>query len=296
MEQLKLELSADSQDAALYKLLHAPIPEKTDTYTPISHKRIIEHTLQVLDNEKFKIKKHIYRSSMDGLIGSGEYHLEFGGDSEMGLMLAWQNSYNKQVSFKYAIGAHVFVCANGMVAGDLAAYRRKHTGTADEDALVHIVDYIKSASSIFTKLVEDRDKLKTYELTLKDVSEMVGRMYLYDQIITSTQLNIMKREMDKSTYDYGVGAMNAWAVYNYATHAFKEDSPRNWIKRHTDLHDFFNREFGFGRGSIPVPTPEDEGPTFDSSGFTIEERFPELLEKEPVKESKPSEADILDMF
>lgn len=295
MSQLKLDLSADMQDSALYKLLNAPIPEKTDSYTPISHKVIIEHTLGVLEKQNFTIKKHNYRSSMDGLIGSGEYHLEFGGDSEMGLMLAWQNSYNKQVSFKYAIGAHVFVCANGMVAGDLAAYRRKHTGTADEDALSHIVDYIKSASSIFTKLVEDRDKLKTHDLTLKQVSEMIGRMYLYDQIITSTQLNIMKREMDKSTYDYGVKPMNAWAIYNYATHAFKEDSPRNWIKRHTDLHKFFANEFGMSGGSgvlVPVD-PIDEGPKFDSAGFSVDDRG-QLEVKEP--DTSPTEADILDLF
>lgn len=295
MEQLKLDLSADSQDAALYKLLHAPIPEKTESYTPISHKRIIEHTIDVLNSEKFKIKKHIYRSSTDGLIGSGEYHLEFGGDPEMGLMLAWQNSYNKQVSFKYAIGAHVFICENGMVAGDLAAYRRKHTGTADEDALAHIVDYIKQGSAIFKRLIEDRDKLKTHELTLKDVSEMVGRMYLYDQIITSTQLNIMKREMEKPSYDYGVDAMNAWAIYNYATYAFKQDNPRNWINRHTELHHFFAKEFGMsgGAGAFESVPPVDEGPKFDSAGFSVDDRG-QLEIKE--SEESPSEADILDLF
>lgn len=286
MEQLKLELSADVQDSALFKLYNAPVPERTDSYTPIAHKRIVEHTVDVLNKENFRIKKHFYRSNTDGTVGSGEYHLEYGGDSEMGLMLAWQNSYNKLISFKYAIGAHVFVCENGMVAGDLASYKRKHTGTADEDALIRIVDYIKDAGKIFTRLVEDREKLKQQELTLKQVSEMIGRMYLYDQIITSTQLNIIKREMDKSTYDYGVGPMNAWSIYNYATFAFKEDSPRNWIKRHTDLHKFFSREFDM----YEIPSvPEDPGPEVDSAGFTVEDRQPEVT-------SKTTQADLLDLF
>jgi hypothetical protein len=197
----------------------------------------------MLDKQGFTVTKSIYRSAAQGLIGQGEYHINYGDDPEMGLMLAWQNSYNKQVSFKYAIGAHVFVCANGIVSGDLASYKRRHTGSADSDALEYIETYIGQAKDIFNRLVEDREQLKKYTLGWKDVAEMVGRMYLYDQIITSTQLNIMKREMQDPTHSYGVEPMNAWSIYNYATYAFKEDSPRNWINRHVDLHNFFAKEF-----------------------------------------------------
>lgn len=270
MAQLEL-LQADAVDTALYKLINAPVPERTESYTPISHSTIIKNTADSLQANGFKIKNTRFRSSTDGLIGSGEYHLEYGGDPEMGLMLAWQNSYNKQITFKYAIGAHVFVCANGMVAGDLASYKRKHTGTADEEALGYINQYIKDASKIFTQLIEDREMLKKHELNLRQVSEMMGRMFLCNQIITSTQLNIIKREIENPTYDYGVKPMNAWAVYNYATHAFKEDNPKSWIKRHTDLHKFFRVEFGF---ETPTPVVEDSGPTIDSAGFTVEDRNP----------------------
>jgi len=243
MKQATLELHADTVDTAYYQLMNAPLPEKTGRYTPIAHPRVIGYITEMLDKQGFKIKKSTYRSAAEGLIGQGEYHLEYGNDPEMGLMLAWQNSYNKQVSFKYAIGAHVFVCANGVVCGDLASYKRRHTGTADSDALEYIETYIKQAKEIFERLVHDREELKKHTLGWKDVAEMVGRMYLYDQIITSTQLNIMKREMDNPTYSYGVEPMNAWSIYNYATHAFKEDSPRNWINRHIDLHNFFSKEF-----------------------------------------------------
>lgn len=287
MEQLQL-LQADAVDTALYKLMNAPVPPKTDSYTPIAHATIIKNTAESLQANGFTIKNTRYRSSIDGLIGSGEYHLEYGGDPEMGLMLAWQNSYNKQITFKYAIGAHVFVCANGMVAGDLASYRRKHTGTADADALGYINQYIKDASKIFTTLIEDREMLKKHELNLRQTSEMMGRMFLCNQIITSTQLNIIKRELDSPTYDYGVGPLNAWAIYNYATHAFKEDNPKSWIKRHTDLHKFFRMEFGFG---TPEPIPaEDPGPVIDSAGFTVEDQIPETT-------AVTTEVDeLLDMF
>lgn len=286
MQQLEL-LQADAVDTALYKLMTAPVPPRTDSYTPIPHGTIIKNTIDTLDNHGFKVKQTRYRSSTDGLIGSGEYHLEYGGDPEMGLMLAWQNSYNKQVTFKYAIGAHVFVCANGMVAGDLASYRRKHTGTADEEALAYINGYIGDAAKIFGKLIEDREMLKQHEMNLRQVSEMMGRMFLCNQIITSTQLNIIKREIENPTYYYGVNPLNAWAVYNYATHAFKEDNPKSWIKRHTDLHKFFRVEFGY---ETPAPVIEDSGPVMDSAGFTEEDRIPETTPQTTFAD------ELLDMF
>lgn len=226
-------------DSALYKLLRVDVPGRTKSYTPIAHKTVIDHTKGVLAAMNFEVKKTIYRSSFDGLIGQAEYHINYGNDPEMGLMIAWQNSYNKQVSFKYAVGAHVFVCSNGIVSGDLASYKRRHTGEADTEALDSIQHYLSSAKSIFEQLVKDREALKKIQYSKKEVAELMGRMYVEREIINSTQLNIMKRELEKPSFDYGVDSMNAWAVYNHATHAFKEDTPKNWITRHKDLHNFF---------------------------------------------------------
>lgn len=295
MTQGKLPLDVELIDSALHKLMNAPIPEKTDSYTPISHKSVITYSTGTLQKMGFKIKNSIYRSSVDGFIGQGEYHLQYGDDPEMGLMLAWQNSYNKQVSFKYAIGAHVFVCANGMVAGDLASYKRKHTGTADHDALQHIETYISDAKMIFERLIHDREKLKNYDMSAKGVAEMIGRMYIHDQIITSTQINIMKRELENPTFDYGVDRYNAWSVYNYATHAFKEDNPRNWIKRHTDLHDFFAFEFGLD-GYKPKQEPKPESKWELVGEFPLEEV---AVEEEPPVHQEEVKSDVdslLDMF
>jgi len=296
MTQGKLPMDIELVDSAYQRMITAPLPEKTESYTPISHKSVIDYSTSTLQKMGFTVKNSIYRSSLDGLIGQGEYHLQYGNDPEMGLMLAWQNSYNKQVSFKYAIGAHVFVCSNGMVAGDLASYKRKHTGTADAEALQHIESYVGDAKMIFERLIHDREVLKTQELTERQVAEMIGRMYIHDQIITSTQINIMKRELEKPTYDYGVGPNNAWSVYNYATHAFKEDSPRNWIKRHTDLHNFFAGEFGIEGYSVPTV---ETAPIQTTGVIDISSTSVTLTETPVIKsniEFKDSVDDLLDMF
>ena len=248
---------------AMERLYATPLPERTDSYTPISHRVIDEKTRETLNSLGFTMSKSYYRASTDGLVGQAEYHINYGNDPEMGLMVAWQNSYNKAVSFKYAVGAHVFVCANGCVAGDLGAYRRKHTGSADIEAFEQMRVYLYGAKQIFEKLIADKEHLKKINITPTKTAELMGRMFIEKEIITSTQINIMKRELDKPTYDYGVPIHNAWSLYNFTTFAFKEDTPKNWMKRHIDLHNFFSEEFGMYIEKF-VPTMEQaelfEGP------------------------------------
>lgn len=238
--------------SAMETLFKAPLPAKTDSYTPIAHEVIDQKTRDILKDMGFTLQTSRYNSSTDGLLGQCQYNIQYGNDTEMGLMVAWQNSYNKLVSFKYAVGAYVMVCSNGMVAGDLGAYKRKHTGTADLEAFEIMRNYLYSAKSIFEKLIADRDHLKKIDLHPSEMAGIMGKMFIHNEIITSTQINIMKREMQNPTYDYGVSKYNAWALYNYATHAFKEDSPRSWMKRHVDLHEFFAENFGM------EPSPKNE--------------------------------------
>jgi hypothetical protein len=282
------------------RLFSASLPEKTDSYTPIAHKTIDDTTRQVLKEMGFGISKVHYRSSTDGMVGQAEYHLNYGDDPEMGLMVAWQNSYNKLVSFKYAVGAHVFVCANGCVSGDLGAYRRKHTGSADEDAYNMIRTYLYGAKQIFDKLVADREHLKKIELTPTRMAELMGRMFIEKEIISSTQINIMKRELDKPTYDYGVPVNNAWSLYNFATHAFKEDSPRNWMKRHVDLHNFFAETFNIeSEEFIPQNPPVEQPSLFVTEAFeTFVEMFGEEKHTEETvqKEEPKTLVSLLDEF
>lgn len=288
--------------SAFERMTKAALPERTESYTPISHSTIDENTKLILKQMGFSISNIHYRSSLDGLVGQAEYHLNFGNDPEMGLMVAWQNSYNKAVSFKYAVGAHVFVCANGCVGGDLGAYRRKHTGSADIESSEIMRTYLYGAKGIFEKLIYDREYLKKINLEPSEMAAIMGRMFIHNEIITSTQINIMKRELQNPTYDYGVPKHNAWALYNFATHAFKEDTPKNWMKRHVDLHKFFSENFGI----IPTPTEEfipQEIPFVESPFIEGPEKDFEMIEVEVEEPQQPSIQepsdellDLLDLF
>ena len=117
-------------------LENAPLPSHGKTYTVVSHKEVINHTAKLLAKNNLHINKQIFRSSVNAKVAQGVYHLSgsnIPNDIDVGLMFAWTNSYDKSTRFQCGIGAHVYVCENGMIHGDMINYGRKHTGTANSE-------------------------------------------------------------------------------------------------------------------------------------------------------------------
>jgi hypothetical protein len=91
------------------ELIAVPVAEQTKSYKPISHEQLIDLTLTSIQNSGFELEKEWYQSARDGAIATGHYSIKNISDGEMQLQVCWQNSYNKQVSLKFALGVHVFV-------------------------------------------------------------------------------------------------------------------------------------------------------------------------------------------
>jgi hypothetical protein len=159
-------------------------------------------------------------------------------------MFAWSNSYNKMMKFKCAIGAQVFVCMNGVVSGDLANYKRKHTGTALQDVTTSIQFQIANASHYYNNLIADKEMLKQVVLTKKDQSSIIGQLYADKEILTLTQLAQVKREMETPSHNYNADVNSAWSLYNHITLSLKESHPLTFLNDHQEVHNFFIDEFG----------------------------------------------------
>jgi len=163
----------------------------------------------------------------------------------MGLMFAWSNSYNKQQRFKCAAGAQVFICMNGVVSGDLSNFNRKHMGkNAMQDVINSIQEQISKASVHFDNLVKDKDMLKNVILTPRDKGRILGELFANDEILTLTQVGIVKREIDKPTHTYNAHTDSAWTMYNHITFALKESHPGHYIGDHQKVHQYFVNQYG----------------------------------------------------
>jgi hypothetical protein len=219
------------------ELLEIPIPLSTSSYTPISHKEIIETIKEQLDIKGFKIKTSNYKANNAGTKLIGYYGIEHT-DSELGLMMAFRNSYDKTMSAGLAIGGQVWICENGMIAGDVSLIR-KHTGIANKIINNTIVSSIDKFEKSFESIIKDRNTMKDIEITKKTCSELLGRMYVEEQMITSAQLDIIKDGIYNSVNFKGD---SAWDFYNNVTESLKISTVNNYLKDHINVHNFITKE------------------------------------------------------
>ncbi len=143
------------------------------------------------------------------------------------------------MSLKFAIGTRILVCSNGCVSGDFGAFKKRHKGDIQDFTPGAIIDYIKSAGEAFTLMQHQRESMKQIEITKRTKAELIGRMMLEEQFLTSTPLNIISRELKAPTHDYGAKD-SLWELYNYTTFAMKETHPSFWMESHIKAHAFFN--------------------------------------------------------
>lgn len=219
-------------------LLSAEVPQETRTYKPVTHQQLMDLTLESIHQAGFVLDSETYSAARDGQVANGRYAISNVADSEMQLQIGWQNSYDKSMSLKFAIGTRIFICSNGCVSGDYGAFRKKHQGEIQTFTPNAITEYIKQAGDAFNKMQSDRETMKNIELTKRTTAELIGRMIIEENIIESTQLNIIRGQMDNPSFDYGA-PNSMWELYQHTTFSMKEVHPRLWMRNHINAHSFF---------------------------------------------------------
>lgn len=232
-------MPAKTRYASKGEVVNTKLPQHDKTYTVIPHGTVIQETYKELTNSGFRIKNEKYKEARGGNIVQGIYHLEHGDDPDMGLMFAWTNSYDKSMRFKCAIGAHVYVCDNGIISGDMSSWARKHTGTADQEMAETVSFQIRNATTQYEKLIHQKNEIKNIPLTKAEQGEIIGKLFIEHEVLTLTQMGIVQRELAKAANPYGVANESAWALYNHITLALKESHPLSFIGDHETVHKVF---------------------------------------------------------
>ena len=234
-----------------------PLPLHADTYTVISHENVMDYSKTALINAGFTIEREEYRATADGQIAQGVYRLHYGTDEELSMMLAWTNSYNKQVRFKCGVGAYINANGTVMVCGDMGNWARKHTGTADTETIATITDQVTNAHMYYNQLVSDKNVMQTISMTKRKQSQLLGILFAEYQILTTEQASIVRQQMDKPSYVFADNN-SLWAFYNYVTLALQQSHPKTWMEDQRILHYFINSVNNFPVSSQPVQVPVEE--------------------------------------
>lgn len=225
-------------------IINTPIPIQTRTYKPVNHEQIINLTLEGISKAGFSLDKEIYSSAKDGDIASGRYVINNISDNEMKLQIMWRNSYNRSLPLTFSLGALILVCSNGMqVSQGLGSFKKKHQGEIQSLTPYAISEYIKNAENVFLEMQRERDVMKNIELSRTIQSHLIGKMFIEEQFIKSTQLNLIKKELFAPTYNYG-DPNSLWSLYQYTTSSMREIHPSLYLQDHLDAHKFFVKESG----------------------------------------------------
>lgn len=219
------------------------VPQDTSSYKAVSHKNLIESILEQADKKNFIVDKEVYRTANNGLQLSGDIRFKSGLDNEVDMSLVVQNSYNKSLSLKISSGAYCIICGNGMVHGSSMNFKKKHVGEIQYLTPLEIVKQLDNMEKEFQKAIDFKEATKRIEITKKTCAELLGRMYIEENIISSTQLSIIKGEMEIPSYDYGVNENSVWSNYNHITHSYKNLHPALTVSKNIQLSDFYIKEF-----------------------------------------------------
>lgn len=235
-----MKLNRISTDISAFRDIE-PVYEGS-RYTEVKHGIVHDTIREELDKLKLNVVKEKFLSDAKGqklisVIDLGRF------DSELNYSIAWRNSLDGTRSFSVVAGTIVNVCSNSNIWGNELEYTRKHTGDAVADIVNHVQLAVNSLASLAEKHAELIAKVKYVNLGEAEIAQAIGSLYLYDNIVNTEQLQIIKRELQEPSFSYGTKANNLWTLYNHVTHALKNCHPGDFMRKHVELHDKFLKKW-----------------------------------------------------
>ena len=223
-------------------ILNTPFPQnQSNKYGRIHHSVFLEEIPQELINSGYIIKEERYMTANNCNILSGSYILQSDKDIEISPSINFVNSYNGTKKALVQASSTVLACKNGMIRAGFKGVR-KHIG---DNALSDFRTMLKSAINQieieFDQLIRNKEEMKAIFLDDRTIANMVGDLYITQNMISETQLGAFKKE-HKESKDFPGNCL--WHVYNQFTEAFKTLHPMHYAKTHMLFHTYVIDTFG----------------------------------------------------
>jgi len=211
-----------------------PVPQQTDSYIPVSHYALSDKVLTISRDilRDYSLVGENYAVARQG--NQMFALLKFKSDNEeMGLSVAFRNSYDKSMSVGIAIGASVFICDNLALHGDIAVMKKHTKGVWNELEDVVIASLYKSQHQ-FQKVVTDSQLLKAIPMNNDMAFDLMGRLYGND-IVSPRQLTVLKEELLNPSHDE-FQERNRWSFFNAITECLKSSPPTTIMEKHIQAY------------------------------------------------------------
>jgi hypothetical protein len=206
------------------------IPETTDSYVPVSHYHLADKLLTVSRDllTDFALVGENYAVARQGqqLFALLKFKRD---NSEIGLSVAFRNSYDRSMSVGLAIGASVFICDNLALHGEIAVMKKHIKGVwnAFEDLAITT---LYKAQHNWEKVITDAEGLKGTPIDNHDAFQLMGLLYGHD-IVSPRQLPVIREEWLRPRHEE-FNARNKWSFFNAVTEALKSTPPVSIMEKH----------------------------------------------------------------
>ena len=219
------------------ELFAISLPEATESYTPVSNRFILDTIDNMTKQIGLSLKAERYDSSRQGNIVIGNLNYE-GTDPDLGIKIAFKNSYDKSRSFGIAAGANVWVCLNGMIRGEVVM-NRVHTGEARMVVNQQIHMAFNAIIEEYKKMINARSLLQETPMSRRQAQSIVADLFFQEKTISSIMLNIIKKTWDNQHGHFAPidsQEFTAWDCYNHITESLKNSHPSDYISNHISVH------------------------------------------------------------
>jgi len=222
-------------------LTAAALPPATKTYTVISHKFIIDTIVEALKNNGFELNGEEYKCTTDANVASGTFMITYAGDQDLNMMYSFNNSYDKSLRFRAAIGAQINTNGSYML-GNTDSWIRKHTGTADQEAHDLINDHVANASMYFDQLIQDKENMKQMVISKSEFGAILGELFIKDHL-TVDQISHCRKQFIGASFNYeempAKHNINLWTAYMIIADALRQSHPAKWMNAQIATHLYF---------------------------------------------------------
>jgi hypothetical protein len=205
-----------------YLLNSVPMPEATDTYTPIPHDFAVDLIEDRLNALGFGLGNQQHVLAREGQRYFGMAELKgLDGTDDYGLVLGIRNSYDKSAALTFLLGASVFICSNMSYSAEHIV-GRKHTTHILRDLAGLIEEQVRQLPVYAEKQAQRFERYQNFRIHDMTADHLMVRM-LRENVISTQRFPKLVQEWHEPSEDHG--SKTVWRLFNAATRAMKGLNP-----------------------------------------------------------------------
>ncbi len=209
-------------------------PETTDSYVPVPHYhlagKLVSLSSDILRDYTLIGENYAIARQGNQMFAVLKFQRE---ESDMGLSIAFRNSYDRSMSLGIAIGATVFVCDNLALQGDIVIMK-KHTKNVWNELENEAIATLYRSQKQFDEIVADTKLLKKQRLQNDEAFMFMGMLFGYG-VVSPRQITTLKQEWERPSYP-DFEERNMWSFFNAATESLKSCPPFSIMEKHAQAY------------------------------------------------------------